>query len=333
MNQLLLADAALDVGLFAEPHFCTAGLDAADQFDAWRSFHGQVIDLIPSAGSRAGFDAEIASWRLGEVVLTRAVLSGAPARRWRHRPKSFLDHWCVVLARTPSQNGGPPREEISFRSLALPFEGRARDSEVVTLYLPRNLGRAEEQAFDEAHGREVDPAFAPLLAGFMKGLVRQMPHVPAGQGRRLEAATQALVAGCILPRAAREEAAKAPLASVLIERVRQVVRQNMAAPEFGPEQLARLLAMSRSKLYRLLESHGGVAHFINRERLREAHRRLASRGGAASIHIIGNEVGFVDHSTFSRAFRREFGYSPTEARGMEARGVVSHEARALPRMG
>ena len=88
----------------------------------------------------------------------------------------------------------------------------------------------------------------------------------------------------------------------------------MASPEFGPEQLARLMAMSRSKLYRLFESTGGVAHFINRERLREAYRRLSSHRDAPSIHIIGNEVGFVDHSTFSRAFRREFGHSPSEAR-------------------
>jgi AraC-like DNA-binding protein len=80
--------------------------------------------------------------------------------------------------------------------------------------------------------------------------------------------------------------------------------------------------MSRSKLYRLLENDGGVAHFINRERLREAHRRLSAHREALSIHAIGNEVGFVDHSTFSRAFRREFGYSPTEARERSLAGAA-----------
>ena len=83
------------------------------------------------------------------------------------------------------------------------------------------------------------------------------------------------------------------------------------------------MAMSRSKLYRLFESSGGVAHFINRERLREAHYRLSSYRFARSIHAIGNEVGFADHSTFSRAFRREFGYSPTEAR---ERGLIRYFA-------
>jgi AraC-like DNA-binding protein len=100
----------------------------------------------------------------------------------------------------------------------------------------------------------------------------------------------------------------------LIERARLVVRRNMGSPDFGPPQLARLLAMSRSKLYRLLDGDGGVAHFINRERLARARHDLASAGETLSVHAIANQVGFRDHSTFSRAFRREFGCSPTQAR-------------------
>jgi AraC-like DNA-binding protein len=72
--------------------------------------------------------------------------------------------------------------------------------------------------------------------------------------------------------------------------------------------------VSRSKLYRLFEKHGGIAHFINCERLKEAHRRLSDPLETPSIHVVGNDVGFPDHSTFSRAFRREYGYSPSEAR-------------------
>jgi AraC-like DNA-binding protein len=106
----------------------------------------------------------------------------------------------------------------------------------------------------------------------------------------------------------------------------------MASPDFGPEQLARLMAMSRSKLYRLFESTGGVAHFINRERLHEAHRRLTHRD-APPIHVIGNEVGFADHSTFSRAFRREFGYSPTEARERSLARVSPARPEVAPRNG
>ena len=304
--------------MFSVAHFCTAGIQPKDQFDAWRSLHGNTIELFPAHPSSAGFVAEFSSWNLGELVLTHVIYSGAPGRQWRHRPKSYLDHWCVVLARTLTADGAL-HEDLSFRSLALPYEGRAQDSEVITLYLPRGRRLADEERFDWAHGLAVCQDFAPLLIGYIDSLVRQLPHVTPEHAASLEMPTEALVAACIIPQSASHGAARVPLGSVLVDRARSVVRQNMASPDFGPERLARLLAMSRSKLYRLFENNGGVAHFINRERLCEAHRRLSSQREMLSIHAIGNEVGFVDHSTFSRAFRREFGYSPTEAR---ERGIV-----------
>lgn len=308
--------------MFSVPHLSTAELRAQDQFDAWRSLHKDTIELLPTGEASAGFVAEFSSWNLGELVLTHVVYAGAPGRQWRHRPKSYLDHWCVVLARTTTV-GGALREELSFRSLALPFEGQAQDSEVTTLYLPRDRRPAEEQNLDDAHGLAVSEEFAPLLAGYMNGLVRRLPYITPDHAANLEMPTKALVAACVAPRPVRLELARHLPGSVLIDRARAVVRQNMAAPDFGPERLTRLLAMSRSKLYRLFESSGGVAHFINKERLREAHCQLSSHRSLLSIHAIGNAVGFADHSTFSRAFRREFGYSPTEAR---ERSLVSYFA-------
>jgi AraC-like DNA-binding protein len=298
--------------------FSTRFLRPEDQFGAWRTLLAETIDLLPSPKAAEPFDAELSCWAFGDIAFTRTIYADAPARRWRHLQRSFTDHWCVVLAR--SGKGGQDSvtltdaHSLSFRSLALPFMGEARDTEVLTLFLPRDSCRDELEDFERAHGRDIDPHLGAVLAGYMEGLAQQLPHLSREHADGLATATRALVAACIAPRAERFEAAEAPIASLLIDRARLVVRQNMASAEFGPKQLARLMAMSRSKLYRLFESTGGVAHFINRERLREAHRRLGSPRDARSIHVVGNEVGFTDHSTFSRAFRREFGCSPTEAR-------------------
>ncbi|MCO5091066.1 helix-turn-helix domain-containing protein [Bosea sp. (in: a-proteobacteria)] len=283
------------------------------QFDAWRPLDEEGNARLPTCEASAGFGAAFSSWTLGEIVLTHAVFSGVPARQWWHRPKSDPDHCCVVLVRTRAGDG-TPREELCVRSPALALERRVRDGEIITLHLPRDRRPAEEPCCEKGHDVAVSRELAPLLSRYMDGLVRSLPHLGPEQAASLEAPTRALVAACLAPAPAAVEPARPVLGSALVDRVRSVVRQNMASPDFGPEGLARLLAMSRSKLYRLFEQSGGVAHFINRERLREAHRRLSAHTETLSIHAIGNEVGFVDHSTFSRAFRREFGYSPTEAR-------------------
>ena len=287
---------------------------------AWQSLLAETSALLPELDAAETAQAALSCWMFGDVVFTRTLYHDASDRRWQHRPRSFPDHWCVVLAHSRADRqdllavATPHQGSLSFQSLDGPFEARSTDTDVLTLFLPLDFCRDELDAFALVPEPEIHPELAALLAGYMDNLARQLPHISQERAQGLAAATCSLVAACIAPRPERSEAAEAPIAALLIDRARLVVRQNMASPEFGPDQLARLLAMSRSKLYRFFESTGGVAHFINRERLREAHRRLAASRDGLSIHVIGNEVGFMDHSTFSRAFRREFGCSPTEAR-------------------
>lgn len=306
----MLGNQTAGTNLCSRQVFSTHHLPAADQFEAWRQHLANIIDLQPADEPVDAFLARETRWEIGNLTFTQAVFSKAPERSWHHLPQSCLDHWCLVLAR-PEQS--PLDSVLSFRSLALPFEGCGKDDEVLTLLLPRaalpqldrNLGSANP---------DINPAMRGLLADYLIGLARNLSFLNKEQAGALAAPTAALVAACVTPTLERIEAAAAPLSAPLIERVTRAVRQNMASPDFGPDQLCRLMAMSRSKLYRLFEESGGVASFIQRERLREALARLEDQEELRSINQIAAEVGFYDHSTFSRAFRREFGFSPTEAR-------------------
>ncbi len=272
------------------------------------------------ARPEAGEDGptEFSSWAFGNIVLTRAVGSGGAARRWRTSPGSLPGHRCVMLACSRSEVGMSsilavsPSEALNIIPLPTPFEGAA-GCEVLMLFLLNDFGSPQKGTCDWVRRLDASAGPGALLAAFMKQLARELPQIPQDQAHGLALATRALVEACLAPLADTSEASDPPSASTMVEKVRLVVRQNMSSPEFGPRQLVRLLGISRSKLYRLLNQAGGVASFINRERLAEAHRRLAMRSDSVSIHVIGSSVGFPDHSSFSRAFRRAFGYSPTQA--------------------
>jgi AraC-like DNA-binding protein len=64
----------------------------------------------------------------------------------------------------------------------------------------------------------------------------------------------------------------------------------------------------------MFEPLGGVVHYIRRRRLLDAHTALANPEDTRPIVDIAAERGFVDAAEFSRAFRREFGYRPSDAR-------------------
>ena len=104
----------------------------------------------------------------------------------------------------------------------------------------------------------------------------------------------------------------------------------MRSPTLTPKRLCRLIGMSRSQLYRLFEPMGGVARYIQAERLREAHRALADPDNARDIHEIAEDLGFFDASAFSRTFRREYGCKPSDVRAAALSGAGNIPLRQAP---
>jgi AraC-like DNA-binding protein len=88
--------------------------------------------------------------------------------------------------------------------------------------------------------------------------------------------------------------------------------------------LSRLIGMSRSALYRVMESQGGVTRHIRRQRLLESRAVLSDPACDKSIAAIAEEFCFSDAADFSRAFRREFGLAPSDVRATAQAGFVPH---------
>jgi AraC-like DNA-binding protein len=123
-----------------------------------------------------------------------------------------------------------------------------------------------------------------------------------------------MIASAVAPSPARIAVAKHQIELGRMERVRKAVQRHLKSPVLGPATLCRLVGVSRSNLYRLLEPTGGVAHYIQKHRLLEAHSILSNSESNITISAIADDLCFPDASSFSRAFKKEFGCSPSDAR-------------------
>lgn len=288
------------------------------QIDAWIF----ATALAPRAAPGMSGKRPDTRWEchFGDLTLTREIRRAGQHELWLQQPQRSRRHGCIILLRADNERAPStlivsPRAGLALPAPAWPAQHSGQDCEVLTLFLPQDaFERNEPDTALRARSIDTTAGTGALLAHFMRHLAEHLAQIPDDRANLLAAATRALVVACTARTTPQAAPMAAPVTSGLVERTRLVVQRHMASPDFGPPQLARLLAMSRSKLYRLLDGDGGVAHFINRERLMRAWRDLTEPGEAASVHAIANEVGFRDHSTFSRAFRREYGCSPTEAR-------------------
>ena len=171
-------------------------------------------------------------------------------------------------------------------------------------------------------GRALDTPEGKLLADYMLLLERNLPHLPSTDGPKLAAPIQAMLGACLAPSADRIAEASRHIDLTLMERVRQAVRRNLRSPSLGPDKLCREAATSRSQLYRLLESEGGVAHYIQRRRLSESYSMLCDVSKNLPVGKVAEMLCFADSSSFSRAFRREFGMSSSDVRAGSLVGVL-----------
>ena len=309
--------------------FTTNSLPASDQLETWSSWYGSVFETS-SLQPEEGFEAVNLTWRLDGLVFSRVSTPAISVVRTKtHIRRTPVDHWAITL----SSHGATDltSREASLRAPAgVPFvlslgeemHNERGEDERLQLYLARDSFHGIGPMLDAVRGSVLNAGTGKLLADYMLLLERNLSSLAPDDAARLPGAVQAMLGACLAPSVERVATARRSIDLTLMERVRQAVRKHLRSPSLGPDKLCREAATSRSQLYRLLEGEGGVAHYIQRRRLSESFAILCDLSNGFSINAIAEALCFVDASSFSRSFRREFGMSPREVRAAALAGLT-----------
>ncbi|MGX1928974.1 hybrid sensor histidine kinase/response regulator transcription factor [Flagellimonas sp. 2504JD4-2] len=102
------------------------------------------------------------------------------------------------------------------------------------------------------------------------------------------------------------------LDNVFVKRVLEYIRENIDDSDLGVENMASEFFLSRSQLYRKVKALTGLSvnEFIRKIRLQKAKQMLVEED--KNISEVAYQVGFSSASYFSKCFKAEFGYLPTE---------------------
>jgi AraC-like DNA-binding protein len=310
--------------------FSTQSLAPRDRQDAWHEWFRPVLDVVAVDQSYSEFVAENSAWKLGCLVMSR--VSAPPVRVVRTKAqvrRDPVDHWVLTYAQQGSM--WVKADKASFEvppgvpylwSLGEESESERTRIDRLQLFLPRDEFHDIASRLDAARGSVLDIPLGHLLGDFMLALEQRLPSLTPSELPALTNAVQAMIAAAVAPSPERVAAAKNQIEFGRMERVRKVIQRHLRSPVLGPGTLCRLVGISRSNLYRLLEAAGGVAHYIQKQRLLEAHALLSNHTAAIKIAAIADDLCFSDASSFSRAYKREFGCSPGDTRSAAMAGFV-----------
>ena len=316
--------------------FSTRELTKPRQLEAWRDWYADSFEVTPLDAPDRGFAGESEIWKLDGVALVRVSAPPLLAKRTKSLiRRDPTDHWVITIGERAATGLMLESDQMSVPA-GVPFVLSLGDfsasqrgpDDRLQLHIARDKFSTIAPALDAARGQTVSTPLGSMLAEYIRLLHRHLPSLTDEDAHSVPQAVAAMVATCLAPSADRMTTAHGQISATLKDKVRRCILRNLRSPGLGPNMLCRELGMSRSSVYRLLEAEGGAARYIQRHRLAESFAQLNDPSNTKPVVVIADELGMVDPSSFSRAFRRQFGINPTDVREAARAGLAPSVARA-----
>jgi AraC-like DNA-binding protein len=177
---------------------------------------------------------------------------------------------------------------------------------------------------DAAPGLELQPVWriepgSPrlrLLTSYLECLRRQWPSNDRPLDSSVERHLIQLVALALNPHRETQLAGARSVRAARLATIRADVMTNLGQERLSARTIARRHGVTDRYVHRLFEETGETfGAFVERTRMERAFALLTNSANAGMrISEIALSVGYGEHSTFNRAFRRRFGDTPRAVR-------------------
>lgn len=296
--------------------------------EEWREALGSTFNrLAPEPLGDGSPRGRMAGAGLGSLVAFE--VSGSPqiVRRTtgavRKAPTDLLKICLQVSGRATVHQAGAEvvvePGQMALYDTARPYDLRLEGSwACAVLAFPYSALALPRHAVDGALMRALSLTDGPgaILAGFVTSAVLQRDAIPGGAAERLGEAGLHLVAGALSSSSRPVGEAGAAAADAARLRVLAYIRAHLDDPDLSHSQIAAAHHIAPRTLSRLFENEPvSVAAYIRSNRLHAVHRDLGDPLLARrSIAAIAARWCFPEQAHFTRAYRAEFGLTPSQSR-------------------
>ena len=197
----------------------------------------------------------------------------------------------------------------SFSSTISPF------SEVITITIPRELLQEYWGPIDNLAGLSlpVNSTRGALLKNFMISLCEELDTIEPADASTVAQTTVHMVSSMFQRELKQIDATEGIVEVELRLLIKEFIAANLRNPQLSIDMLVEKFNCARATLYRMFQTQGGVAHYINRLRLQRCYKHLVSGNVKRSqISKIAQYWGFSNRQQFTRQFKQYFGISPND---------------------
>jgi AraC-like DNA-binding protein len=312
---------------FGPVHLTTEGAAPQRRAELAREVFGRQIlrlDVEPVRDQQVRLDLKL--WSLPGLKLGMGRTDGAVASRTKTLLSDGDDDVFVTLCRGgqvfAERRGHPVVLEsgaIHLASNAEPTVYTHRANRTLALLAPRAVIAALVPDLDDRIGRPMprNSAGVGLLANYAHSLAKLPSLSEPGVAQAVASHVHDLIALALGARGdGRALAGARGLKAARLAAIKAYIAEHLATADMSVTGVAAVHQLTPRYVQRLFEGDGSsFSSHVLAARLGLAHRLLADpRTAKGTISTIAYACGFGDLSHFNHAFRRRYGYAPSDAR-------------------
>lgn len=320
--------------IFDTNNFC-----AHDRFNIWQKSISVIFDAtLDYRVNPYSFQARVEAANFGQILLGEVVSQTQRFSRPKEKILSdgldcyllqvFKKGYCEVEKGQSVQKVKPG--DIYIIDASAPLDAIDYDFSHLTAMIPRHVLSPFLNQPD-AHHRHVisgDIPLAKLLYEYILSLHSNRDGMSQDDGGAASTALLSLTQSLLNSKSANAtgdydaQAVDLAIRSKIID----FIEDNLHNPKLGPSIIVNAFGISRTQLYRIFDTLNGVASEIRRRRLRRSLQDLLNPNHyQLNIGQIAFRWGFKSESDYSRAFKRQYQRSPSEARAARTNMLSSNE--------
>lgn len=310
-------------------HFVPGEIPQQYHLQLWRQACGSGAQVEPLE-EHWRFLGTTSTWRAGNLMFMHAHTSPTHYRR-THRHVRSGQPGCVMLKLLLQGGHNSVIDNrhhfharvgnITVQNWQQPFTTATSASEMLSVMVPRDLLRASSLMNGSAPVTIwcADSTEYLLLKSSLVSMRAQLEIATVEQASVLAAGFIGLLDGLLLND--RELLRHKYTDDTRLNLMKQYLNEHIQDPRLGPERLIAFFHCSRATLYRLFQPDGGVAAYIQKQRLQQCLYELSrmQHGHHGLLDALAVTWGFRTAGSFARQFKKHFGISALDA--LRARNV------------
>jgi AraC-like DNA-binding protein len=319
------------------PYFATetGHVPPKQRLDLWNGLFESVMELSPPQHG-GEFNASMTARVVGNTIFSKNIGPGFNCHRTKTMvARGDIDSISLSISSVGRSACHDPKRlvapgDIMFLDYARSFDYQFQGGNVAMNVLMINRKALSEHIshVDELHGLHwtSKQGQARLLTRTLKIVGRSLPQMDESDGDCVSDLITQILAACLRPQNARTDVQRTALLDAKRLMIRSFIESNLRNPGLTPAYICAHIGLSQSSLYSLFPDQGGIAHYIWSRRLDlAAHDLRDPMKTHLTLGSIALQLGFVQQSHFSMAFKRRFGMNAKDWRQAARVGhAISH---------